>query len=1444
MKRSILVTASLLACVSALAGCAKENPAVNRVGVNVVDKSLFTGSWYFSRVVIDVDYEAAGLGTYPGDAAIDFGQLESFGAMPRVRWVIDEDHLLAYRDYELVEGINPEGEGEGEDFVGHPVAAFAIDSHFDIIRDYNPVTREERNVLVENDTDNLWFERQYMRVDWSKNLLTGYYGQIHNLYEIIGLYNREPSDLFIQGQSDFPDSWQPQFDFMACAGLDDTSEGCSRGERDWAPDYDQGEFYHFSFVTQELLSPGLVPDPFTGGMTNWCTSVYSDAPLCTSHAVYVRNAFLKVSDAHEYEPVNYVDERFNRHGMFRLERETFDRSSAPEDPAFRTTEFLNYAANRQNIWYDWVEDDGTPTPYAARRVRKNVWYSTPELPAHLVEASFDMVSRWNEVFMRLVRLQRGQPLPEFGRVDCQESDPDGYCYCTRDPEDGTILNPTCEGGYDPFTPPAETGVANAYDCHVSVPADAQPILDRADLNDSHFYGWYGAEMVGSECVVELRMNTCNRASIEANGGTTEGMRCEERGDLRYKFLSYVDQPGTAFLGVATLRGDPVTGEIITGDANIGGPALDGYRTFALQTYDLINGDIDDRTFLIGEDVREYLENLDRVQQPAPPREDFSVANRLGSPTDGLFSEELTNRMGAFVERAERLRGEEGAGNVFSFDRRSALVGSDIEHRLFSNWDALAGADIEWVPNGVGPSDVNDAILDRVSPFRRSAGDMLQDVRERDNALSKANVMVPNEYVDASVLEFVNRHRDWPRARLEIVLNQLLYYQTQLHEMGHCLGLRHQFGASADVGNYDDDYYYIDERFPYPDPGDFETDGTPGLNPTEQRAWEDAYNGTRERRELAGIDRWMNSSIMEYTGQWYERAVTGARGAGRYDHAAVTFAYADMVEIYDNRATSTPLDEINPVNTGRMWVRYYQGGETCNTDAECPYSTAGARAAELAEGNTASGLTQSCVPHPRNPAIGGVCSNFDDDSAALLEGAADDAVLSFVPVEYRFCTDDRADTIAWCHRFDEGDNYREIVQNIWEDYERNYIFRNFRRYRRSFSVNTPLSRLISRQYNVLQSVFADLLYQYQANPEYREQEGPFGFTDHFLATADVLNLYGRVLTNPGIGSYRWDEGWERYIRRNVDPDTPGAQLSIPLGMGRYTFSEYQAGLTGIYRIELVGSFYEKWITMQLMTQRGGYAPYTRDVPYWVSLYDLFPVEMQTIYQGMILNQPEVIAPRLECGGGTFPRCADPRVFYADFYRGDCTDPATCRPSAEERFGEMPVLDPGSVNTLQFLAAVFALSEIPVFWDTSFQNQVFVCIQGEGSCPDIAPGEVEGEDYVTYAADRYGKTFIAWQVEPTSTLPNQTSMGYAMVEETRDLNIILEALRQYQGYYGGDPLDIDNVDPATLERLEELEYEIPEGTVEEIDEEIDRIQSRIQSNESFFFQLIQLQRQFGI
>ena len=70
--------------------------------------------------------------------------------------------------------------------------------------------------------------------------------------------------------------------------------------------------------------------------------------------------------------------------------------------------------------------------------------------------------------------------------------------------------------YDPFAPPdaaAARGVVEPYDCYVEVPEGAEPDIEHPEVGDEDFYGWYGARMVGSECVNVLRINSCNRGAV-------------------------------------------------------------------------------------------------------------------------------------------------------------------------------------------------------------------------------------------------------------------------------------------------------------------------------------------------------------------------------------------------------------------------------------------------------------------------------------------------------------------------------------------------------------------------------------------------------------------------------------------------------------------------------------------------------------------------------------------------------------------------------------------------------------------------------------------------------------------------------------------------------------------------------------------------------------------
>jgi hypothetical protein len=1433
MQRTWVVFAVGLALLGS-AGCGDPEPAINRVGVNVVDKAVFQDAWYMSRTVIDVDYEAAGLGTFPGDAASDAAQ--DFTAMPRIRWAIDEDYLFAYRNYELTEG----GDGKAKsvagtqdpanEFKGQPVAVYAIEKHFDIRREYNPSTGEQSNVIVENDTDRRWFERQYMRVDWSKNLLPGYYGQTYNLYELLGNWKREPADLFVQDASRFPDSWQPRFDRMVCDGLDDTAAGCTEAERDLAGDYARDELYHMSFVSQEVMSPGMVPDPQTGAPVNWCTAkLYSDAPACSSVVSYVRTSFLKVSESRQYEPVDWVDSRFDRFGYFRLSQSTYDRNTgSASDPAFFATDFLNYNVNRHNIWQSWRDSEGKPVPFGERRVRPVVWYSTPELPAHLVQPSFDVVGQWNEVFMETVRKLRGEALPRYPDVQCQSADPDGYCYCQKDPQSGDVIRPSCPGRYDPFHAPEDygEGTEDAYDCWVQVPEGTEPDLDDGALTDADFNGWFDARFVGDECVSVLRLNSCNRATRDAQGGFGE-TECQERGDLRYKFLSYVDQPGTGFLGIATLRGDPVTGEILAGDANIGGPALDAFRTTALQAYDLIHGTLDERDLVTGEDVRAYFESINHVDLPAQPRTDFTVASKgaatVPSATSARTMTEIDGRMDGALSRLQRLQGAEGRNNVYS-DRKQALVGSALEQRLTQGLESWVMAGYESLPEGAGEDGkLSEEMLDRVSPLRNDAHAQLASVRDAEDRLARANVMMPNEYADDSVLWFVDKHRDWSRARLEFGLNRLLYRQTQLHELGHCLGLRHDFGSSADSGNYQDAYYEIAERYPLPEAADYDLDGTPGLSGQEQGEFEGDYAAVRSLREQVGIDGAANSSVMEYTANWYQRL----QPIGKYDRAAVLYGYGELSEVVPTGAGPT---------AARRLLKDYLGGERCEQDADCPFAVGGKAEAQLLGENRDRGLTQRCVPSTRTPGQT-LCSSLADDLAAA---AADGADLE--AVKYRFCSDERAaGNLAWCSRFDEGADYRDIVRNIAESYDRMYLFSAFRRYKKRFSFGEYRAGLIDRRLGVLQTIYQNLIFEYVNNPEFRAQQGAFGFYDQFLATTDILNFYAKIMTLPNVGGYDYDESRGTYRLASLDPYDEDTELSVPLGLGRYFNSDYQAGLSGIERLERIGSFADKLWVIQLLTTRGWQQDLTRDLAFYTNFYDLFPNEVQQIFNGLIRQYPAAYMPRIVCPDAA-TSCEEPRLVYMDFYRGDCSRPETCRPNpAEVTYAGLPVLDGGGSLSLQIYAAVYGLSDFPVYFDSSFQNQLFICVEGQGDCFQPDPSAVEGTDYVRYTSARYRKSFVAFQVEPAVGVGEQTSIGFAMVKEARDLATSLGVLRELQGTV--PPYDPAGLSPESLAAVAAIGYELPDrpGVVLT---EILRMGNRIQDLESFFNQMIEIQRDYGI
>ena len=164
----LTVAPRLVACAVLLfgAGCAEELGDIDRTQANYLAKRDLAGAWYYLQTVVGVPPTSAF--TFMGETSVT----------EKIRWRIQEKYLVGYRAYPKVPGAERPStlpaDFYGEEYTENPIVAYRIESHFDRMREYNATTGEETNVLVENDTDRPWFEREYVRVDWSENLVTNF----------------------------------------------------------------------------------------------------------------------------------------------------------------------------------------------------------------------------------------------------------------------------------------------------------------------------------------------------------------------------------------------------------------------------------------------------------------------------------------------------------------------------------------------------------------------------------------------------------------------------------------------------------------------------------------------------------------------------------------------------------------------------------------------------------------------------------------------------------------------------------------------------------------------------------------------------------------------------------------------------------------------------------------------------------------------------------------------------------------------------------------------------------------------------------------------------------------------------------------------------------------------------------------------------------------------
>ena len=156
--------------------------------------------------------------------------------------------------------------------------------------------------MISESGDRRWYDRQYMRVDWSMNLVTfGLFGESLQIEELFGVFRRESAQNFVQegGDERTPDSWRPTFVRIG----DDPDY---RWADEW-PEEMADTVHYMSFVTNEI----------------WTPSNCFSAACGSSMRISIRHAFLRVPPNHQYAVETLPNSDYDRFGILRTDSRTY-----------------------------------------------------------------------------------------------------------------------------------------------------------------------------------------------------------------------------------------------------------------------------------------------------------------------------------------------------------------------------------------------------------------------------------------------------------------------------------------------------------------------------------------------------------------------------------------------------------------------------------------------------------------------------------------------------------------------------------------------------------------------------------------------------------------------------------------------------------------------------------------------------------------------------------------------------------------------------------------------------------------------------------------------------------------------------------------------------------------------------------------------------------------
>ncbi len=1224
MRRSAWIRRLGLAAVTGLlalassagaTGCASPREDINRVQPLALNKNDFVGDFrnpekapeFYMRSLIT---QVQRTNPWFSDGLQDLTR--------RVRFEITERYLIARNAYEYVANTDgrglavkangtPDGQPAAARPDGYIVAMWPITSHFNVQRQYNPSTGEPTNVIEENATDVPWQDREYMRVDWSRNLV-GDPNQIFWFDSFGGDLQWKPVAYFDQAQHTDPND--PKNDIGS--HFDELSQGYFDITSKWLAAPAAFDYYGYQVPYCLLQNFDLYPGSYSEGSIE-----------CSDQEVTLRTAFWKVptgdqSTDYEVHEIGLWDQ--NIIGNLKMDRSGYDRNYGIVDETWHT--YLM----RYNIWQKShkqgavcgasnLKADGDAEciaadpnsrcdmnaklctlPYEQRTVRPIAFYLDQELPERLHPQSQNVINEWNLALKRAVSYAR--------EVECRKL-----------------------GG------------------------------DRATCHEKYFAGAVDItkedEPTGDDVVV-----LCHNPVVESDNRAACGPvgKRVRKGDIRHHMIGWWNNPSfRAPLGVIVWSGDPTTGENIGTIANVFGGSLETYAARFRDWAALINGDITPEEYVNGitrdwygdggapfpndptvdpvlNSYQQVLNGtkkkqlaLDEIKARIAAIDPKKIRAEMGIPEDAFAKASAAERIAMFNEHAKK-HSTMGTPGYMSGVEYTAKIGKKVEALQKSGLEPKVMNDLWLSSMGVDPKFAGEQpVLDGLSPLRGMNPTLIAQQAMADFEAKRSKHMCSYEkpemlsfaFIAGSAALYKAKYPDGatvpdneiakaagvaPGTVIDRVVRGKLVFQevldpiyglTTIHEIGHLMSMEHDFQGSWDSPNFFPEYWTLranGDKANMAACADVRTGATDNcMGPRFLDPATPDELGTKPGAEHHSIESYAVASVMDYKPD----ADLGPIRLGQADKMAAKFIYTRIGELFDHEFGEVP--NVRKAQSDATGALTLMNSESWIIGGNVIHYTELARKLNLFE-------PKRCRPQTEEEkakgigALGLTCAPVHKDHA-FIDDLAEVTPPRFPPWDDGFKAryavlknPDGTEQRRWPYKvgdgrlsyvhgywWDTGADFYEITQDVLDRYNLMYLDYFFRAKGRERNISRAGASMQFRFFDRVQSLQWNALSDVVRNGGI---EGAADVNDQGVALAltDLFDTMQSAFLRPQPGAYKLNKQpgsmYELYSALE-DTSKPG-DFSVGVGDARYVDHKFDLTKQFDYRAYALraGSFLEK------------------------------------------------------------------------------------------------------------------------------------------------------------------------------------------------------------------------------------------------------------------------------